>query len=307
VQQSTIEPDRNVQQHANRLYPGAEFPFTYPVITDAATGRTDGWLRRCRAASNCPKIIQTDTQLEFCQSLASLVTTDTKGEPLAMPDNARLFLLSSLQHAAPANAKSSLSQTCSFPTNPLFAGPTLRALLVAMDEWITSAKPPPESRYPSRTNGTLVVPTAEAVGFPRIPGLDYKGVMNEATVVDYNIMPPAKRAPYPAFVPKSDADGNDIAGVRLPTLAAPVATHLGWNQRKAGFAEGELCENTGSMLPFAKTREERLRTNDPRLSLAERYPHDGDRAVAIDRAAKQLVQDRLLLEEDVKGFQQATN
>jgi Alpha/beta hydrolase domain len=216
-------------------------------------------------------------------------------------------LLSSLQHAAPANAKSSLSQTCSFPTNPLFAGPTLRALLVAMDEWITSAKPPPESRYPSRTNGTLVVPTAEAVGFPRIPGLDYKGVMNEATVVDYDIMPPAKRAPYPAFVPKSDADGNDIAGVRLPTLAAPVATHLGWNQRKAGFAEGELCENTGSMLPFAKTREERLRTNDPRLSLAERYPHDGDRAVAIDRAAKQLVQDRRLLEEDVKGFQQASN
>jgi len=93
-------------------------------------------------------------------------------------------------------------------------------------------------------------------------------------------MPPVKGASYPVFVPKTDADGRDVAGLRLPTLEAPAATHTGWNLRKAGFGEGELCENNGAMIPFAATREERLKNNDPRLSMAERYPNEGDRIAA---------------------------
>src|SRR5262249_33097961 len=153
-------------------------------------------------------------------------------------------------------------KACLFPTNPLYAGPPLRALLVAMDAWITDGTAPPASRYPSRTDGTLVTPNAAAVGFPQIPGLTYNGLVNAAHVVDSAAMPPRNGAAYPIFVPKTDADGNDVAGIRLPTLAAPVATHLGWNLRKAGFAEGELCDNIGSMLPFAKTREARLAAKD---------------------------------------------
>ena len=127
-------------------------------------------LARCLEAGNCPKIIKTDTELEFYQGRASLVATDTQGNPLAMPDNVRLFLLSNLQHAAPANAKSELTRTCTFPSNPLYAGPPLRALLVALDAWIAKGTLPPASRYPSRDDGTLVEPTAAAVGFPQIPG-----------------------------------------------------------------------------------------------------------------------------------------
>ena len=301
------QPGRNMQQHADTLYPGGDFPFAYPVITDPLTGRTDGVLARCLAAGNCPKIVKTDTELEFYQSRASLVTTDTQGNALTMPDNVRLFLLASLQHAAPANAKSGLSPTCIFPTNPLYAGPPLRALLVALDAWITRGTQPPASRYPSRADGTLVEPTAAAVGFPNIPGLTFPPSVNRATVVDNKAMPPARGAAYPVFVPKSDADGRNIAGIRLPNLEAPIATHTGWNLRKAGFGEGELCDNTGSMLPFAKTREERLASGDPRPSLAERYPQAGDRTAAMERAAGKLVQDRLLLEEDVKSFLQPTN
>ena len=97
-------------------------------------------------------------------------------------------------------------------------------------------------------------------------------------------------------------DGHAVAGLHLPTLKAPVATHTGWNLRKTGFAEGELCDNNGSMIPFAATKEDRLKTGDPRLSMAERYPNPGDRAAAIAKAAQQLVQDRLLLEEDAKLY-----
>ena len=120
-------------------------------------------------------------------------------------------------------------------------------------------------------------------------------------------VPPEKGAAYPVFVPKTDADGRDLAGIRLPTLEAPVATHTGWNLRKTGFGYGELCDNNGSMIPFAATREERLNTGDPRLSLAERYPHEGDRAAAIAKAAQQLVQHRLLLEDDAKLFAPTVN
>jgi len=103
------QPGRSAYQHADTLYPGAEFPFTYPVTTDPLTGKTDGMLARCLADGNCPKIIKTDTELEFYQGRASLVVTDAKANPLTMPENVRLFLLSNLQHAAPLNAKSALT------------------------------------------------------------------------------------------------------------------------------------------------------------------------------------------------------
>jgi hypothetical protein len=134
----------------------------------------------------------------------------------------------------------------------------------------------------------------------------YPRRINVAALVS-DAMPPVRGKEYPAFVPRTDADGRDLAGLRLPTLEAPAATHTGWNLRKAGFGEGELCDNTGSMLPFAKTKEERMASGDARPSLAERYPNPGDRAALIEKAAKKLVADRLLLEEDVKGFLQATN
>ena len=186
------QPGRNMQQHGDRLYPGAQFPFTYPVTTDVVTGKTDGWLARCQAAGNCPKIVQTDTQLEFYQSLGSLVTTDTRGEHIDMPDNVRLFHLSSLQHAAGFDAKAAMVTGCTHPTNPLYAGPVLRALLVALDGWITTATPPPASRYPSRRDGSLVEATVEKVGFPPIPGFTFKATMTRPTVVDHTVMPPAK-------------------------------------------------------------------------------------------------------------------
>jgi len=296
------QPGRSPYEHADMLYSGADFPFTYPVITDVLTGKNDGFLARCLAGGNCPKIIKTDSELEFYQQRASLIVTDTQGNAIAMPDNVRLFLLSNLQHYSLANAKSEMTKTCAYPTNPLNAGPSVRALLVALGGWISKATLPPDSRYPSRGDATLVPSETGRVGFPNIPGITYPDKIAQPTVLGADEMPPSKGAAYPVFVPKTDADGRDLAGLRLPTLEAPAATHTGWNLRKSGFGEGELCDNNGTMVPFAATREDRLKNNDPRLSMAERYPNSGDRAAAVAKAAQQLVQERLLLEEDVKLF-----
>ena len=296
------QPGRSPYEHADMLYPGADFPFTYPVISDSMTGKSDGFLARCLAAGNCPKIIKTDSELEFYQQRASLVVTDTKGDPIAMPDNVRLFLLSNLQHYALARDKSDFVKTCANPTNPLNAGPVVRALLVAMTDWIGKDTLPPSSRYPNRADATLVPPSAESVGFPSIPGFAYPSRIAQPTALKSDEMPPTKGAAYPVFVPKTDADGRDIAGIHLPTLEAPAATHTGWNLRKAGFGDGELCDNNGTMIPFATTKEERLKTHDPRLSMEERYPNEGDRAAAIAKATQQLVSDRLILKEDAGLF-----
>ena len=296
------QPGRSPYEHADMLYPGADFPFTYPVITDSMTGKSDGFLARCLAAGNCPKIIKSDSELEFYQQRASLVVTDTKGDAITMPDNIRLFLLSNLQHYSLAQDKSQLAKVCANPTNPLNAGPPVRALLVAMSEWIVKGTLPPDSRYPSRADATLVTPSADKVGFPLIQGFAYPSRIAQPILLKSEEMPPAKGAAYPVFVPRTDADGRDIAGIHLPTLEAPAATHTGWNLRKAGFGEGELCDNNGTMIPFAATKEERLKNNDPRLSMAERYPGEGDRAAAIAKATQQLVRDRLVLEEDAGLF-----
>jgi hypothetical protein len=296
------QPGRHSQQHAETTYPGDQFPFTYPVLTDKLTGRTDGILARCLAAGNCPKVMQTDTGLEIYQSRASLVVTDTEGRPIEMPENVRVYLLANLPHFAPAGAKPGATKACEQSSNPLHAGAPMRALVAAMDSWIATGAPPPDSRYPSRKDGTLVPPAADAVGFPAIPGFPYTGLVNRPTVVDDSVMPPRRGAAYPIFVGRTDADGHDVAGIRLPAVAAPVATYTSWNYRKEGFAKGELCDLIGATLPFAATREEREARHDPRPSLAERYPGPADYVTAVEAAARRLVADRLLLPADADRF-----
>ena len=146
-----------------------------------------------------------------------------------MPDNVRLFLLSNLQHYSLANAKSELVKVCAFPTNPLNAGPPVRALLVALNDWISNGTLPPDSRYPSRADATLVPPSVDRGWISCYPRLRLSSRIAQPKSLKSDEMPPSKGAAYPVFVPKTDADGRDLAGVRLPTLEAPAATHTGWN------------------------------------------------------------------------------
>ncbi len=117
-------------------------------------------------------------------------------------------------------------------------------------------------------------------------------------------LPPslADRPAYPVFVSKVDGDGNEVAGVRLPPVAAPVATTTGWALRRAGFGENDGGEGDGQHIPFASTREERLVSGDPRLSLEERYGTHENYVEAVAKAARQLESDGFLLPEDVRAY-----
>lgn len=296
------QPGRYSRQHEDHNFPGDEFPFTYAVTTDKLTGKTDGLLAKCLATNTCPKVIQTDTGTEIWQARGSLVTTDTEGKPIDLPANVRTYLIASAPHGADFGAVPTASANCQMLVNPINTGAPLRALLVAMDRWVSDGTLPPSSRYPSHRDGSLVDPQALIKDFPAIPGLNYVGNVNGIKVRDLLAQPPKDGAAYPVFVAKVDADGNDVPGIRLPTVEVPLATYMGWNFRKPDNAPGELCGTTGSYIAFAKTKDERLAAKDSRLSIEERYPTHAAYVAAVTRSANQLVQDRLMLSDDAKYF-----
>ena len=82
---------------------------------------------------------------------------------------------------------------------------------------------------------------------------------------------------YPMLVPAVDADGNEVAGVRLPDLTVPVATHTGWNPRhpETGAPE-QIIPMMGFTRFFPATRAAREPDGDPRPSIEERYASKDD-------------------------------
>jgi hypothetical protein len=107
--------------------------------------------------------------------------------------------------------------------------------------------------------------------------------------------------PFTVLVPQSDADGNDLGGVRLPELQVPLATYTGWNLRDPSIgAPEQRVSFLGSWIPLAKTAEERKKSGDPRLSIAERYKSQEEYMNKFEQAAKKLIDQRFLLQEDLQ-------
>ncbi|MEO5898294.1 MAG: alpha/beta hydrolase domain-containing protein, partial [Vicinamibacterales bacterium] len=191
--------------------------------------------------------------------------------------------------------------------------PVLRALLVALNEWVSEGRRPPRSRLPRRSDGTLVEAVSqERVGFPDIPGVTYNGLMTTGDLFDFGplfdggiltVLPPhLVGSPYPVFVPTTDDDGNDLAGIRLPDVAVPLATYTGWALRGAAFAGDDLCDGFGQKIEFQQTKADRLAVGDPRLSIEERYKNHGKYVAEVTRSAVRLWRSRLLLDEDVQRY-----
>jgi hypothetical protein len=295
------QPVRTHRQHIARWTPEYQFPFADQKLTDTVTGKTDYRLRRCEASATCPKIFEANSSNEYWAKASSMAQTDSRGHDLGGVANVRYYLLSSLPHGA-GNGPG----ICAQPRNTLRPNAALRALLVDLDDWVSAGTAPPADRLPRVTDGTLAPPLPqEASGFPRIPGVVYNGVHHTGDLWDFgpdvdkgfiSVLPPRLvGTPYPVFVPKADADGNDIAGVRIPEVAVPVATYTGWALRADGL---DGCDAAGQKIAFAKTKAERLAAGDPRPSLEERYADHAAYVSAVTRAAQALKAERFLLDED---------
>ena len=311
------QPDRTQRNRQDQLYVEGVFPFANARGSDSISGMTAGRYDRCTRTNTCPRALEVFSANEYWVKGASLMHTDAAGTTdLAEHELSRLYFLSSHQHASPQD--STTRGVCQQFGNPLDPAPVLRGLLRVLDEWVARGVVPPPSRVPRLADGTLVPSLPQAgVGFPIVPGVTYTGLKSTRYYLDYGadfyragimtINPPRFVSPifdnprngaiYPTFVPKTDADGNDIAGIRLPDVAVPLATYTGWSLR-GGVHANDGCDTLGQMIPFAQTRAERLARQDPRLSLEERYPSLAAYEASAKRAIDALVAGRFMLPED---------
>jgi hypothetical protein len=317
--------ERNRQNH---LYIEGRFPFANVMTHDPITGKTDSRYSRCEHANTCPLGVEIYSANEYWVKSASLLHTDPTGSR-DLPDSpyTRNYLMSSMQHGT---GNGLVSNTCQQRTNPLNSAPVQRALFIALDEWATHNRKPPDSRVPRLKDATLVPPLPQSgMGFPNIPTtpetptktgrVTYTGLMTTRYLFDYGpdfyetgiatINPPEfpftspsyqddpRNGPiYPSYIPKTDGDGNDIAGVRLADLRVPLATYTGWALRRAPH-DDDGCEATGQYIPFPVTAD----PNDPRKSVTERYPTFKDYYAKVVKAVDEMIAERFLLCEDAQS------
>ncbi|MCA1827941.1 MAG: hypothetical protein LC689_13520 [Myxococcales bacterium] len=312
-----VRTERNRQDH---LFIEGRFPFANVLTTDAITGLTDSRLAKCTATGTCPVSAEIYSANEYWVKAASLLHTQPDGSA-DLPDSpyARDYFVSSMQHGT---GSGSSKGNCQQFQNPLSSSPVQRALFLALDAWIDGVPPPP-TRVPRFADGTLVAPLPQSgMGFPSIPNVTYVGLKTTRYLFDYGpdfyttgiatTNPPVIHVAagnpqatyqdnplngpiYPSFIPKTDSDGNDIAGVRLPDVSVPLGTYTGWALR-SGAQANDGCESSGQFIPFAQTED--ARGTDPRPSVAQRYPTYDDYVTRIAAALTDLIHHRLELCED---------
>jgi hypothetical protein len=310
------QPGRTERNRQDHLFNEAVFPFANVMTTDPFTGITDSRYASCERTRTCPLAMEIYSANEYWVKAASLLHTTPDGAA-DLPDSpyARNYLISSHQHGT---GNPTTRGVCQQYQNPLNSAPVQRALFIALDEWATRHRQPPPSRVPKLSDGTLVPPLPQSgMGFPDIPGVTYTGLKTTRYRLDFGpdfyetgiatINPPVITPPYednsangpiyPSFIPKTDSDGNDIAGIRLGDVAVPLASYTGWGLRSGVWAD-DGCESTGQYIPFALTLEERRATGDPRPSVEERYDSLSQYTRKVTHALNRMVRQRLLLCED---------
>ncbi len=299
--------------------PGSEGVLWWSRYDDKKRGRgTGSLLDRCSATHSCPKVIETFGSSEFwgLRMSPGLVGTNANVD-VPLPSNVRRYYFPGVTHGGGRGGFSLDPQptggsACELPANPNPMYESLRALRLALTDWVVKNIAPPDSRYPTLANGELVRPNHEAMGYPVLPGLPLPDNMINA-MPDYDFgatfhyedlsgaiskQPPLIRQFIPLLVPRTDRDGNEIGGVPSPLMQAPLGTYLGWNVTAKGYERGRSCGFQGGFVPFARTKEQRLAGGDPRLSLEERYgTHEGYVSRVRD-AAQRMAAQRFLLQDD---------
>src|SRR5438093_826425 len=301
------QPSRDGDPWANFLYPVNIFPFTDAAQLDPETGGRDGMLTHRMKEQYWPKIMYTNSSYEYWGRVASLFHTTIDGkEDVSLLPNVRAYLFAGAQHGPAAfPPPRTVGQQMN---NPLEYRWAMRKLLLSMNRWITDGAEPPPTVLPRISDGTLI--SRDKLNFPKIPNVvvpaspqtakraDYGPDFAKKSIVSYE--PPKLGSAFPAFVPQTDADGNDVPGIRMPELLVPLATYTGWNlfNDRSG-PSNVMSTTTGSFIPFARTRADRERTGDPRQSVEERYKSKDEYLDRITKSANELASKGYLIKEDI--------
>jgi len=305
------QASRDALQFYNILFPVDLFPFTDGPETDPEGGAVDSLLARAERTGTAPRLFHLLSNSEYFNRAGSLVHTDPSGTADAtLPANTRIYMVASAPHITgpfPPTSNTGGGTTGRAALNPLNYSAVVRALFRALDRWVTDDVTPPPSAYPRLADGTLISP--DRAGWPGIPGYQLPQQPLRAFHLNFGadwpkgivgVEPPEVGTPFVVRVPAVDADGNVRAGIRLPDIAVPLATQAGWNYRDPSIGAPEkLAGEIGTYLHFARTRADRERAGDPRLSIEERYRNRDEYVGKSAAAALDLVAHGYLLQEDV--------
>lgn len=311
-------PTRHNSQHDNHLYPADVFPFAYGDEEDPFTHCTDGILRRARASRTVPKIMHTQTSSEYWHRCGSLVHTDPLGRRDAeLPDEVRVYAFGGCQHG-PGDGVAGARGKGQLPANPSDYRPFMRALLTALEAWVRGDRLPPPSVYPRLADGTLAPWRETESGWRALPGVRYPEVIQQAEFLDrgpeffshrrITLQPPINRGDYVVRVPAYADDNTERGTLQLPSVSVPLATYTSWNLRDRTIgAEQELLSLAGGYVPLAKTAAERQAAGDPRAALLERYRDFDDYRRQYISAARELIDQRYVLPEDLPRLEAAAD
>ncbi len=303
------QPSRDAQPYSTFFYPTDLFPFTSLDERDPLTGARSGLRTHAPQGAPRPKVFYVDGGYEYWGRGASLthVSVDGKTDIGFLPTERR-YVLSSAQHSSPAGFPPAESQQLAsaraWRGDPLDQRLALRALLVALTDWVRDGRTPPPSAYPTLNAGMLL--RADARTNPAIPGVAFPPAPytpRRITLGDswrqglITREPPGVGAPFTVLVPRVDSIGNEVGGVQSVELRVPLATYLPWQLRTIPPTD-RLVSFQGTFVPLARTEAERIRTGDSRPSLERLYPSREGFLAKVDTAANTLVSQRFLLPED---------
>ncbi|MGE3403349.1 MAG: alpha/beta hydrolase domain-containing protein [Vicinamibacterales bacterium] len=282
-------------------------PVDLPPFTD------EGLLARARAQRVVPRIVTTLSSTEYWARAASLTyTNDDATQDVPLAPTSRLYLIAGTPHSGAPIPRQRDVRYRGYRHGLNFAEQRwpLRALLLDLDAWLRDGTEPPPSRVPTLAERQLV--RRENVRFPAIPGLPFASYLppvfrlnlGPRFATDRIISePPMTGEELPVRVPQVDADGNDMGGIRVPEIGVPLGTFTGWNISEPTLPGLRyLAGLAGSFEPFARTRDERERTGDARLSIAERYRNRDDYLARVREYAEILVKERVALATDVDAI-----
>jgi hypothetical protein len=271
---------------------------------------------RLRERGRTPRIFATNTAAEYWRGDASLIHTDIDGRHDVEPaEFVRTYLFAGTQHTPgalpPLAADPNTGSRGQHRFNVVDYAPLLRAALVNLDRWVSENAEPPPSAFPRLADKTAVEAETLTPFYRTVPGMRFPDRVAKPARVDFGAeiekgipsYPPKIGAPFKTYVPAVNEDGNDVAGIRPPELAAPLATLVGWNPRHPETgAPGDLMAMMGSTVPFAQTRADRQRTGDPRLSIEERYASKAAYLERVREVTRKLIASRHVLAEDLEGI-----
>lgn len=242
-----------------------------------------GLLGRMAPAAR-PCVLFTHTATEYWRGDAALTHLDpATGRDLPDPPRARHYLFAGLDHYG---ARRPTRADVRYPVNDVDAGLLLRAAYWTLRRWASAGVEPPPSAVPRFSDKTA----------------------ERRSVVLGQLCPATGRGEAiagedgwpPVMVAATDAHHNEIAGLRLPEVAVPLATLTGWNPRPApGQGPATLAPLTGARLPLGAAAGDR---GKPDPASGRRGP-DGAAVRMTAQRCREIAEDLaargMLLAEDV--------